>query len=89
MRIFEKIKRQLAEKRIIPFERNEICYCESGLKYKNCHGKKLASKNRLTCKILNDKNEIIKIKIFKSNSLKTKSNLTWNDIGVGSKDKLD
>ena len=74
---------------IIPFERNELCYCNSGLKYKKCHALKYESHNKIACRLISKKTKIVKIKILKIKNLKIDTNLRWVDIGVGSTGMID
>jgi len=74
---------------IVPFERNELCFCDSGLKYKKCHALKLEQHNKIACRLLNKKTKDVKIKIFKNNQIKIDTNLKWVDIGVGSTSMID
>lgn len=94
LKIVEKIirlfvKQENASKTIVPIQRNEICFCGSGLKYKKCHALKLEPKNKIACKLVDNDTGKIEIKIFKTKSMKVKSNLRWVDIGVGSYDKVE
>ena len=74
---------------IVPFERNEPCFCKSGLKYKKCHALKLEPHNKIACKIINHKDKEVKIEIFERNSIKFQSNLRWCDIGVSDTSKIE
>lgn len=74
---------------IVPFERNETCFCGSGIKYKKCHALKLEPKSKTAYRLTDKKTGKVKIKILKTNSLKSQSNLRWVDIGVGSSDKVN
>ena len=74
---------------IIPIQRNDLCFCGSGLKYKKCHAPKLEPKNKIACKFINNETGNIEVKIIRKKSLKVKSNLRWVDVGVGSSDKIE
>ncbi len=94
LKIIEKIirlfvKQENGNRTIIPIQRNEICFCGSGLKYKKCHALKLEPKNKIACKLFDNETGEIEIKIFKTKTVKAKSNLRWVDIGVGSYDKVE
>lgn len=94
MKIVEKIlrlfvKQENGNRTIIPIQRNEICFCGSGLKYKRCHALKLETKNKIACKLVDNETGEIEIKIFKTKTVIAKSNLRWVDIGVGSYDKVE
>lgn len=73
----------------VPFQRNELCFCGSGLKYKKCHLLELEPKNKIACKIFEENDKEFQVRIIKKDSIKIKSNLRWNDIGVGSNDLID
>lgn len=72
--------------------RNDLCFCNSHLKYKKCHGPTL-SKQRKTAYIVEDqKTKARKIKIMKVRNTPTnhlKSNLRWEDIGGGGNGKIE
>jgi hypothetical protein len=94
LKVIEKIirlfvKREKTNITIVPIQRNEICFCGSGLKYKRCHAVKLEPKNKIACKLIDNDTGKVEMKIFKRKSLKTKSNLRWVNIGVGSYDKIE
>lgn len=74
---------------IVPFQRNEMCFCGSGLKYKKCHQLKLEPINKVACKIFEDNDKTFRITILKKDSSKIKSNLRGVDVGVGSLNPID
>jgi SEC-C motif len=74
---------------IVPFQRNETCFCGSGLKYKKCHQLKLEPKNKVACKLFEDNDKAFRVTILKKDSTKIKSNLRWVDIGVRSNNSID
>lgn len=74
---------------IIPFERNEPCFCNSGLKYKKCHALKLEPHDKIACKVIDSQNHETKIKIYRKNSINFPSDLRWNEIGIGGNQKIE
>lgn len=94
LKIIEKIirlfvKKENASKTIVPFQRNEICFCGSGLKYKKCHALKLDPENKIGCKLVDNDIGEIEIKVLKTKTIEAKSNLRCLDIGVGNYDKVE
>ena len=93
MKLIEKIIKFIKTKEnstiIVPFERNETCFCDSGLKYKKCHALKLEPNSKKAFRLIDKKTGKVEIKILNTSSLKSQSNLRWIDIGVGSSDKVN
>ena len=94
MSILKFIKSFLAtpephDETIIPFERNEPCFCNSGLKYKKCHALKLEPHDKIAYKVIDNVTQAIKIKIYRKNSMKFPTNLTWNDIGIPKEENVE
>ena len=94
MSILKFIKSFLAtpephDETIIPYERNEPCFCNSGLKYKKCHALKLEPHDKIACKIIDNQTHKTRTKIFRRSSTNFSSILTWNEIGVGKNEKLE
>lgn len=88
-RLKDKFSRQAnSAMTIIPFQRNETCFCGSGLKYKKCHQLKLEPRNKVACKVFEDNDKVFRVTILKKDSSKIKSNLRWLDIGVGSNNSI-
>lgn len=69
---------------IIILQRNDICYCGSGKKYKKCHEPGLEKNNKIACKIFDKDGNDKGYKIFKKHSkaLRNISNLTIEDLKV-------
>ena len=94
MSILKFIKSFLAtpephDETIIPFERNEPCFCNSGLKYKKCHALKLEPHDKIACKVIDKQTQEMKIKIYRKNYINFPSNLTMNEIGIGGNRKVE
>jgi len=88
--LIDKFSRQTnSAATIVPFQRNETCFCGSGLKYKKCHQLKLDPKNKVACKIFEHNDKAFRVTILNKDSSKIKSNLRWVDIGVGSNNLMD
>jgi hypothetical protein len=89
-KIIDKFTRQTnSATTIVPFQRNEACFCGSGLKYKKCHQLKLEPRNKVACKLFENDDKEFRVTILKKDSSKIKSNLRWVDIGVGSDNSID
>ena len=89
-KLIDKFTRQTnSATTIVPFQRNETCFCGSGLKYKKCHQLKLEPKNKVACKLYENNDNVFRVTILKKDSTKIKSNLRWADIGVGSNNLID
>jgi len=94
MGILKFIKSLLAssephDKTIIRFERNEPCFCNSGLKYKKCHGLKLEPHDKIACKVIDNQTHEMTIKIYRKKYINFPSILTWNDIGIGKNTNIE
>ena len=94
MSILKFIKSFLAtpephDETIIPFERNEPCFCNSGLKYKKCHALKLEPHDKIACKVIDNQTHETKIKIYRKNYINFSSNITLNEIGIGGNQKVE
>jgi hypothetical protein len=50
---------------------------------------KLEPKNKVACKIIENRSGKVRVKTFKKNSNKFRSNLRWVDIGVGSNNTIE
>lgn len=72
--------------------RNDLCYCNSGIKFKKCHASEL-QKKKLTAYIIMDsvsKKKFIKVmKTQNKSTIRMKSNLRWEDIGGGRMGEID
>ena len=67
--------------------RNDKCYCNSNLKFKNCHAVELHNKKQSAYIVEHIKTKKRSIRIIqneKAPSIRVKSNLRGNDIGIGS-----
>ena len=96
MRIISVILKLFAKPRkfeiIKELNRNDKCYCNSGLKFKNCHYRSLLKNKKEAYWIRDYKTKEQKIKILKlknTKSIRIKSNLYWEQIGVGGTGKID
>ncbi len=93
-KIFHAFLNLFADKERIVGElkRNDPCYCNSGLKFKNCHAPRLAAKRKAAYIVENKRTKVQSVKVMKVRNIPTKhikSNLRWADIGKGSPEKLD
>ena len=88
LRLFVKPERKII---IGKYKRNDLCYCGSGLKFKKCHALILYKKGQTAYRVVDKETKEVSVKIYKTknNSIRIKSNLTWDNIGGGGIGSID